>query len=170
MVTRILAGLSVLGSLLLSLALAQGAEVEFVARAGGAIYPLRWGEQEGQEDLVVPYPRWGNPVCFKVGSQVGVRILWGPGERPCHWAVTRSTLYSEPTKEIYWSEGACFAPGGHGMHGPDEIHWFPDAVPDFVDWAWLVGDIVTCDEIEGGQILMDSCLRCSLCLTTQSLR
>jgi hypothetical protein len=78
---------------------------------------------------------------------VGVRIIWDPGETPCDWAVTRSSLISRLTLVTYWLEGACNAPGGHGMHKPDDIHWFPVSVPDFVDWAELAGDVVTCDEM-----------------------
>ena len=147
MSARILTGISVLGSLLLLLARAQGAEVQFVIKSGGEIYELRWGREEGGGDRVQPYPRWGNPVCFKVGSWVGVRIIWDPGETPCDWAVTRSSLISRLTLVTYWLEGACNAPGGHGMHKPDDIHWFPVSVPDFVDWAELAGDVVTCDEM-----------------------
>jgi hypothetical protein len=71
MSARILTGISVLGSLLLLLARAQGAEVQFVIKSGGEIYELRWGREEGGGDRVQPYPRWGNPVCFKVGSWEG---------------------------------------------------------------------------------------------------
>lgn len=115
--------------------------------------PLRWGQVDPvSEDLVAPYPRWRNlwAVCFKVGSRVGVRMHWEPGETPCAWLVTHSKLQSKLTTQTYWTEGACDAPGGHGTHEPGEIHWFPADVPDFVEYAELIGDVVTCAPIEFG--------------------
>ncbi|GIV01230.1 MAG: hypothetical protein KatS3mg015_0060 [Fimbriimonadales bacterium] len=132
---------------------AATAEPEFVVDVGGAIYPLRWGQVDPvSEDLVAPYPRWRNlwAVCFKVGSRVGVRMHWEPGETPCAWLVTHSKLQSKLTAQTYWTEGACDAPGGHGTHEPGEIHWFPADVPGFVEYAELIGDVVTCAPIEFG--------------------
>ncbi|MER3414490.1 MAG: hypothetical protein C4341_09750 [Armatimonadota bacterium] len=128
-------------------------EPEFVVDVGGAIYPLRWGEVDPvSADLVAPYPRWRNfwAVCFKVGSRVGIRMHWEPGETPCAWLVTRSKLQSKLTTETYLTELACDLPGGHGIHEPDDVHWFPSNVPDFVEYAELIGDVVTCAPIGFG--------------------
>ncbi|MCW5946250.1 MAG: hypothetical protein KIT74_04395 [Fimbriimonadales bacterium] len=129
--------------------------VEYFVDIGGEIYSLRMGLVEGDSDLVFPppdtSPKWEyveKAVCFKAGSRVGVRIRWDPGEQPCVWAVTDSMLYSQLTSAIYWTESACDAPGGHGMHPPNDIHWFPESVPDFVDHARLIGEVVTCAPVE----------------------
>lgn len=134
----------------------------FVVQSGsGEVYQLRWGFTEvplAPKEMIETV--WGSvehpdseieaansAVAFKLGSQVGVKIIWEGGEKPCEWAVTSSMLQSRLTPDIYWSEGACNAPGGHGLHQPNDIHWFPEDMPCFVEWAELIGDVVTCESV-----------------------
>lgn len=133
-----------LGILLLSAPISYAAKVVFVVQSGsGEMYQLRWGFTEVHLDPKEMIETvWGsvehpNPeieaadsaVAFKLGSRVGVKITWEEGGKPCEWAVSSSTLQSRLTSDIYWSEGSCNAPGGHGMHQPNDIHWFPEDMP-----------------------------------------
>lgn len=108
-----------------------GAKVVFVVQGGnGEMYQLRWGFTElAQDPLEMIETVWGSvehpepetesansAVAFKLGSRVGVKIIWEEGDKPCDWAVASSRLESRLTSDIYWAESACNAPGGHGMH------------------------------------------------------
>ncbi|MCH8274073.1 MAG: hypothetical protein IH851_04720 [Armatimonadetes bacterium] len=139
-----------LPALVLSLALIQGAsayKVVFVVE-NGAPYPLRWGEAELSDPAEYKWPEWGTTyapgaVGVQIGAILGIYIDWEGGPK-MEWQITGSTLVSNLTSAMYWSEGL----DPHGWHNPDKdkpngIHWFPEPVPGFIEWATLTGDVIT---------------------------
>jgi len=62
----------------------------------GTSYQLRWGQQEGSQDLVTPWPpQWTTgPYCFKMDTEIGVSVVADPGENIRRWKVTGARLFS----------------------------------------------------------------------------
>ncbi len=135
-----------------------GFEVEIVVEGGsGAIYPIRWGQSD-TNDLVTPYPRWESPFCVKKGSKIGVRIVWEFAEIKDDWAVVWEELSSKVVPLQYWNDNTCIQ--RHSYHQPNDVHWFVDDadqwpqwadynIPDFIEWAFLRGDLISLNPMEG---------------------
>ncbi|MCH8274632.1 MAG: hypothetical protein IH851_07570 [Armatimonadetes bacterium] len=135
-----------------------GFKVEIVVEGGsGAIYPIRWGQSDSN-DLVNPYPRWESPFCVKKDSKIGVRIVWEFAEIKDDWAVVWAVLESKVVPLQYWNDNTCI--DRHGYHPHDGVHWFVDDarqwpdwadhnIPDFIEWAFLSGDLVLLNPPEG---------------------
>ena len=103
----------------------------------GTSYQLRWGEQEGPQDLVTPWPpQWtSGPYCFKMDTEIGVSVVADPGENIKRWKLTGARLFSFYALDYLWTvgEGPWKEPGQTQALGD---------LPPWIDVVWLEGDVV----------------------------
>lgn len=134
---RVWKKLSLIGLLVLAL-VPQGLALKLkivVEGQSGDWYQIRHGLQDSEGDLIVG-PFLGEPLCFKMGSRLGLQIEWEE-TTPGDWYLYFSELESLAGGPQYWWEGPSYV-----AYGPNDTHWFPDEAPDFIERALLKAMII----------------------------
>jgi hypothetical protein len=95
----------------------------------GTTYPIRKGDSES-DDVITPYPRLSQSVCFMRGSSLAI-VPIDPSPEEEQWRVISAKLTSNVTQQVIWQINQ-----ESDLMLITESYDLPN-LPDMVEWATL---------------------------------